>query len=74
MLKYLIVAMMILLHTNVISQSDPNNDPNWDWLVSSTFTVYPQALGSIEVNTTSPFLQGGISEAVFDNKPEDGWV
>lgn len=74
MLRYFTVAMIILLRTNIYSQSDPNNDPNWDWRASSTFTVYPQALGSIEVNTTSPFLQGGISEAVFDNRPEDGWV
>ena len=74
MLRYLTIAMIILLHANIYSQSDPNNDPNWDWRASSTFTVYPQALGSIQVNTTSPFLQGGISEAVFDNRPEDGWV
>lgn len=74
MLRYFTVAMIILLHTNIYSQSDPNNDPNWNWRASSTFTVYPQALGSIQVNTTSPFLQGGISEAVFDNRPEDGWV
>ncbi|MDY0083780.1 MAG: hypothetical protein RBR74_11415, partial [Ignavibacteriaceae bacterium] len=73
MLKNLSFLLFVLLSYSAYAQTDPNNDPNWDWRASTTFTVYPQALGYV-VNTTSPFYQGGISEAVFDNKPEDGWV
>lgn len=72
-LMFLFFLLSILTHQEMRAQSDPNNDPNWDWRASQVFIVYPQLPSGEGVPTTSPFYQGGISEAVFDNHPDDGW-
>jgi hypothetical protein len=35
------IVVFILINSFVYPQSDPNNDPNWNWLVGQTWTLYP---------------------------------
>jgi hypothetical protein len=73
-MKYLLIFVIYLTFIAALTaQSDPNNDPNWDWRASTTYTIYPHLPSGAPIYTTSPFYQGGIGEAVIDNHPDDGW-
>ncbi|MDP2366185.1 MAG: hypothetical protein Q8M94_20735, partial [Ignavibacteria bacterium] len=73
-LFFLISFFLFFVYTR--AQTDPNNDKNWNWLEGMTWTLYPKynyPVGT-PINPNNPFFQNGIGAAVYDNKPEDGWV
>ncbi|MCZ7609423.1 MAG: hypothetical protein M5U17_04595 [Ignavibacterium sp.] len=74
MLKLLFITVVIW-STNIYSQIDPNNDPNWNWLLEPAYTLYHTdfPVGQY-ISPTSPFLQPGMGAGVYDNRQEDGWL
>lgn len=74
-MKPLVTILTVLVcFAHAYGQTDPNNNPDWDWRASTTFTVYPHLPSGAPIYSTSPFYQGGIGDAVLDNDPEDGWL
>jgi hypothetical protein len=75
MLKKVLVLFLFCsfaLSVPIYSQTDPNNDPNWNWLSGTSYWIYssvrPEGQGC-----QTPFVYPE-NESVLDNKPEDGWV
>ncbi len=59
----------------LLSQNDPNNNPNWSWLEGPSWKLFHSDFPSgIFISPSNPFYQDGIGAAVYDNKIEDGWV
>ena len=69
------IFFLLLLSIKTYTQTDPNNDPYWDWRQEVAWTLYPSGypLGTA-LQPNNPFYQGAIGAAVYDNLPEDGWV
>lgn len=74
-MKHLYKFSLIIFLTQffLLAQSDPNDDPNWNWLSENSWKLYPASfpIGSY-IQPNNPFYQSGISSSVYDNKPEDG--
>jgi hypothetical protein len=74
-MKLIFPALFFLLMFSVMGQQDPNNDPNWNWLEETSWKLYhPDFPNGGYTQPLNPFYQPGIGAAVYDNRPEDGWV
>ena len=73
-MKSLLLFTVIVLQSFLsFAQTDPNNDPNWNWLEQTSWILYHPDYNPY-AQPISPFYQNGIGAAAYDNKPEDGWI
>jgi hypothetical protein len=70
---FTVLIFLISQCGSLVAQTDPNNDPNWDWKASSSYTLYhPDFPAGTPIVVTSPFYLN--IEALRDNDKQDGWV
>jgi len=85
MLRLFKFLLIIFFSVCLYAQTDPNTDPNWDWIngdypaapyPSSQYRMYiVNANGVItDVPITAPWGQGNAWIGLQDMKREDGWV
>ncbi|HPI36884.1 MAG TPA: T9SS type A sorting domain-containing protein [Ignavibacteriaceae bacterium] len=85
MLKLYNSLFAILFSICIFAQTDPNTDPNWDWVngdypgapyPSSQYRMYIVNSNGVltDVPITAPWGQGNAWIGLQDMKREDGWV
>jgi len=85
MLNLLKIFFVLFLSICINAQTDPNIDPNWDWIngdypaapyPSTQYKMYIEvATGVIQaLPRNAPWGQGNAWVGLQDMKKEDGWV
>ena len=80
-----VLYFLLFLNLSVFSQTDPNINPNWDWIngdypqapyPSSQYKMYIETANGIiqESPRNAPWNQGNAWIGLQDMRKEDGWV